>query len=108
LGKPTAGVAQFLTPAIDLPGTNRRAPGTSATIAPGANAASTIARFCSSLHDRRRSGPVIISILAILASFALLQTPVLAPVRTSGLNRSARARRPSPEAYASSGIRAEV
>jgi hypothetical protein len=28
---------------------------TSATIAPGANAAATIARFCSSLQDRRRS-----------------------------------------------------
>jgi hypothetical protein len=26
---------------------------------PGANAAATIVRFCSSLHGRRRSGPVI-------------------------------------------------
>jgi hypothetical protein len=41
----------------------------------------------------------MISILAILVSFALLQAPVLAPVRTSGFNQSLSARRPSSEAY---------
>jgi hypothetical protein len=41
----------------------------------------------------------MISILVILVSFAPMQAPVLASVRTSGLNRSGGARRPSPEAY---------
>src|SRR5271165_6474608 len=58
-----------------------------------------MARFCASLHDRRRSRPVIICTLAISMSLALLQAPQLAPVRTSGLNCGADARRPSPEAY---------
>src|SRR5208283_2190615 len=75
-----------------------------ATIAPGANAAATIARFCSTLHDRPRSGPVMICILAISMSLALVQAPTLAPVRTSGLNCPPGARRPSPEGYADSGL----
>jgi hypothetical protein len=52
--------AQLLPPPIDLSGTNVSPTGDISDIAPGAKAAETIARFCSSLHDRRRSGPVII------------------------------------------------
>jgi len=46
---------------------------TSETTAPGAKLSATIARFCSSLQRRRRSGPVITSTLAI--------EPPLAPVQ---------------------------
>src|ERR1700731_3884198 len=59
-----------------------------------------MARFCPSLHDRRRSRPVIICMLAISMSLALLQAPQLALVRTSRPNRRSSARRPFPEAYA--------
>jgi hypothetical protein len=45
--------------------------------------------------------PVMISALAISMSFA----PMLAPVRTSGLNRSGGARRPSPKAYSVFAVR---
>jgi hypothetical protein len=51
-------------------------------IAPGANAAATSARFCSSLQRRRRSGPLMSWYLAIAPSLALLQTSVLASVPT--------------------------
>jgi hypothetical protein len=47
---------------------------TALTDAPGANASATIARFCSSLHRRRRSGPEISSTRLIAPSFALVQT----------------------------------
>src|SRR5271166_2060625 len=67
-----------------------------------------MARFCASLHDRRRSRPVIICTLAISMSLALLQAPQLALVRTSGLNCGADARRPSPEAYRGSVARRAV
>jgi hypothetical protein len=43
----------------------------------------------------------MISISRHPMSFAPVQAPMLAPVRTSGLNRPCSARRPSPEAYAS-------
>src|SRR6202047_3114028 len=56
----------------------RRAP--SLTDAPGANAPATIARFCSSLHRRRRSGPDITSTRLIAPSFAPVQKTSLAPV----------------------------
>ena len=44
---------------------------------PGANAAATSARFCSSLQRRRRSGPLISWYLTIAPSLAPMQTPVL-------------------------------
>src|SRR6266478_3389813 len=53
---------------------------TSLTDAPGANASATIARFCSSLHRRRRSGPDITSTRLIAPSFAPVQNTSLAPV----------------------------
>src|SRR6266481_5993505 len=53
---------------------------TSLTDAPGANASATIARFCSSLHRRRRSGPHITSTRLIAQSFAPVQNTSLAPV----------------------------
>src|SRR5882672_9112631 len=53
---------------------------TSLTDAPGANASATIARFCSSLHRRRRSGPHITSTRLIAPSFAPVQNTSLAPV----------------------------
>src|SRR5258707_13968254 len=52
---------------------------TSLTNAPGANASATIARFCSSLHRRRRSGPDITSKRLIAPSFAPVQITSLAP-----------------------------
>src|SRR5713101_3296589 len=53
---------------------------TSLTDAPGANASATIARFCSSLHRRRRSGPDITSTRLIAPSLAPVQNTSLAPV----------------------------
>src|SRR6266436_3206103 len=53
---------------------------TSLTDAPGANASATIARFCSSLHRRRRSRPDITSTRLIAPSFAPVQITSLAPV----------------------------
>src|SRR6266478_8129692 len=53
---------------------------TSLTDAPGANASATIARFCSSLHRRRRSGPDITSTRLIAPSFAPVQNTSLAQV----------------------------
>src|SRR6516162_915493 len=58
-----------------------------------------MARFCPSLHDRRRSRPVIICTLAISMSLASVQAPPLAPVLTSDLSSQSGARRPSPEGY---------
>src|SRR5713226_7631538 len=53
---------------------------TSETTAPGAKLSATIARFCSSLHRRRRSGPVITSNLAIAPPLAPVQALSFAPV----------------------------
>ena len=62
-----------------------------------AEAAATIARFCSSLHDPRLSGPVMISILPILMSLAMMQPPQVARVRTPRPNCGSGARLSSPE-----------
>src|SRR6201997_2196801 len=70
----------------------------SVTTAPGARLSATIARFCSALHRRRRSGPVMTSNLAIAPSLAPVQTLLLAPVPTSP-TRLPYARRPSPDGY---------
>jgi hypothetical protein len=54
--------AQLLPPPIICPAQTSARRAISATIAPGAKAAETIARFCSSLHHRRRTtgrGPSI-------------------------------------------------
>ena len=88
----------LLPPAIDLAGANLRPPGASVTTAPGARLSVTIARFCSALHRRRRSGPVMTSNLAIAPSLAPVQTPLLAPVLTNP-TRLRNARRPSPDGY---------
>src|SRR5260370_25772888 len=70
----------------------------SVTTAPGARLSATIARFCSALHRRRRSEPVMTSTLAIAPSLAPVQTPLLAPVLTSPTHLRF-ARRPSPDRY---------
>src|SRR5947208_11815258 len=83
----------------DLVGVSpRRA--TSVTTARGARLSVTIARFCSALHRRRRSGPVMTSTPAIAPSLAPVQTLLLAPVLTSP-TRLRYARRPSPDGYGS-------
>src|SRR5258707_2462465 len=77
---------------------------TSLTNAPGANASATIARFCSSLHRRRRSGPDITSARLIAPSFAPVQNTSLAPVperagsipRAQGGRYRTVTKRPSP------------
>ena len=86
------------SPAINLPGANLRGRAISVTTAPGARLAATIARFCSALQRRRRSGPVMTSNRAIALSLASVQTPSFAPVLTSP-NRKPYARRPSPDGY---------
>src|SRR5215472_8944060 len=99
LGKPAAGVAQLLPPAINLPGTNRRAPG---------DIGDNRARRKRRRDDRSlllltpRPAPLGPGENLDSAHPDVLCTsaaPMLAPVRTSGLNRSGGARRPSPEAY---------
>src|SRR6266404_7097869 len=77
----------------------------SVTTAPGARLAATIACFCSALHRRRRSGPVMTSTLAIAPSLAPMQTPLLAPVLTSPTHRR-YARRPSSDGYVENGMAA--
>ena len=76
--------------APDLPGANRRTPGNIGDDRASRKRVSTIARFCSSLHDRRRWHPVIISILAIPIFFAPMQAPNACTVRASGANRFSR------------------
>src|SRR5262249_12403753 len=105
LGKPAAGVAQLLPPAINLPGTNCRAPG---------DIGDNRARRKRRRDDRSlllltpRPAPLGPGENLDSAHPDVLCTsaaPMLAPVRTSGLNRSGGARRPSPEAYRDEGIR---
>ena len=74
---------------------HRKAAVISVTTAPGARLSATIARFCSALQRRRRSGPVITSTRAIAPSLTPMQTPSFAPVLTSPSHLS-YARRPSP------------
>src|ERR1700741_3819684 len=71
----------------------------SVTTTPGARLSATIARFCSALQRRRRSGPVMISTLDIAPSLTPVLTPSLALVLTSP-NQSRSARRSSPDGYA--------
>lgn len=52
----------------------------SATLAPGSHTARTSARFCSAVHIRRRSAPVINVTWAIAPSLTPMQTPELVPV----------------------------
>src|ERR1700741_3993245 len=70
----------------------------SVTTTPGARLSATIARFCSALQRRRRSGPVMISTLDIAPSLTPVLTPSLALVLTSP-NQSRSARRSSPDGY---------
>src|SRR5947208_11732369 len=86
----------------DLVGVSpRRA--TSVTTARGARLSATIDRFCSALHRRRRSGPVMTSTLAIAPSLAPVQTLLLAPVLPArpasatqdGLHRTGTVPRPN-------------
>src|SRR5260370_14790191 len=66
----------------------------------GARRSATIARFCSALQRRRRSGPVMTSTLAIAPSLTPFHTPSpLAPVLTSP-TQTRPARPPSPAGYA--------
>src|ERR1700757_2537083 len=74
----------------------------SVTTTPGARLSATIARFCSALQRRRRSGPVMISTLAIAPPLTPVLTPLLALVLTSP-NQSRSARRPSPDQQLSVG-----
>src|SRR5882757_7915480 len=67
-------------PAINLARANLCPTSDSVTTAPGARLSATIARFCSALQHRRRSGPVMTSTLAIAPSLTPVQTPSLAPV----------------------------
>src|SRR5205809_8134052 len=78
----------------------------SVTTAPGARLSATIARFCSALHRRRRSAPVMTSNLAIAPSLAPVQTLLLAPVLTNP-TRLRYARRPSPDGYPAGKLAAE-
>jgi hypothetical protein len=85
-------------PAIDLARTNIGRRAISVTTAPEARLSATIARFCSALRRRRRSGPVMTSTLAIAPSVAPVQTRLLAPVLTSPTRRRYATRR-SPDGY---------
>ena len=75
---------------------------TSETIAPGAKLSATIARFCSSVHPRRRSRPLITSTRVIAPSLTPVQAPSLALMLVPSTSQRRCARRPSPEGYASS------
>ena len=59
----------------------------SATLAPGSQAAVTSARFCSSVHTRRRSTPEITVTWVIVPSLKPVQTPSLAPALRQPITR---------------------